>query len=122
MIQDAAPVRSGLPDGYDAHFKIDIAAGPVGNIDLRRLPSGFTATRTGVGLYNVTFPSCFAVRQASVTVDAQSVVAANQLDGYPANINANAGTATLVILTPAGALADPPVGGSIYATFALEAL
>lgn len=126
MIQDAYPMRGGLPDGYVAHYKLDVTAGPAYTLDMRRLPSGFTATRNAAGLIDVTFPSCFAVRWYGGGVDNKTNVVGvtNQVDVYPVNINPSAGTMQVRITdhnNPPAAV-DAAVGGEIHFSFALEAL
>lgn len=126
MIQDASPLRCGIPDGYDAYYKLDVAAGPVYNLDMRRLPSGFLATRNAAGLIDVTFPTCFAVRWQGGGVDTKTNVVgvANQLDLYPVNINPAAGTMQIRITDHNNppAAADPAVGSEIHFSFTMEAL
>lgn len=120
MIQDAFPVRSGIPDHYLAKLKIDVAAGPVYVLDQTRLPPNqFTVTRTGVGAGNVTFPPGMKVKGTGGTVDSKLVTAA-QFDAWLTNINEAAGTCNIVIVSVAGALADPAVGAVIYADLDLE--
>lgn len=127
MIQDASIVRDGLPDSYLAHFKIDVTAGPVYTLDTRRLPSGFTITRTGAGLIDVVFPTCFAVRcQGAPAVDSKvnTIGATSQFDGDVVNINPAAGTMQIRIRNTSAtpAFADPPTGSEIHFSFAMEAL
>lgn len=125
MIQDASPVRSGLPDGYLAHFKVDyLTAGTTYTLDTRRLPSGFSVTRASQGLLNVTFPTCFAVRWIGGGVDPKVTTDAAQCNVGPININPNAGTMQ-VIIQPAIATPvanDPANLSEVHFTFAMEAL
>jgi len=126
MIQDAHPLRSGLPDGYIAWYKLTVSAGPVYTLDTARLPSGFTATRNAAGLIDVTFPTGFNARWNGGGVDTKTNVVgvANQLDVYPVNINAAAGTMQVRITDHNNppAAADPAVGSDIHFSIALETL
>lgn len=127
MIQDASPTRDGVPDSYLAYYKIDVTAGPTYTLDLRRLPSGFTITRQGAGLIDVTFPPCFAVRllgAPSVDSKVNTIGTTNQFDGDFVNVNPAAGTMQVRIRNSANppAFADPPTLSEIHFAFAMEAL
>lgn len=125
MIQDASPVRDGIPDGYIAHYKIDIGAAQAGTLDTRRLPPGFTAVYSGSnGIYNIGFPaaSFLAVRSPGANVDVQSTTNTNQINAMVVNINLTAGTAQVVCLTNAGAAASLSSGAVLYAHLEFEAL
>lgn len=129
MIQDAHPLRSGIPDGYVAKYEIDIvAAGVTHTLNQERLPSGFTGvggtsnTFAGTGLNQIRFPPGMKVRGATVVVDRRNTVAANQINSWVANIDEVNGAAVVVttINSAPTALADPPTGAVIYVSLDLE--
>ncbi|MET0414114.1 MAG: hypothetical protein ABW217_22585, partial [Polyangiaceae bacterium] len=85
MIQDAHPVRSGVPDCYQAKYKIDIvAAASNWAVNQERLPPGFAGATpntpnafVGTGLGRITFPQGFRVRSSDIHVEAKVVTGAN---------------------------------------------
>lgn len=117
MIQDAHPLRSGVPDGYEALYRIEVTAGSSSwlvNVD--RLPSGFSGAgvagnerqvRTGVGLGTITFPPGTKVRGAVGCYSCPNNTLANQRQVFVTDIDEAAGNAKLVLATPAGAAGDP---------------
>lgn len=117
MIQDASPVRDGVPDSYLAHYRIEVlVAATTWNVNLERLPSGFTGAgispnpqqvRTGVGLGTIRFPAGFKVRMAKAGYSAPDNTLANQRQVYVTDIDEAAGTALIVVATVAGAASEP---------------
>lgn len=119
MIQDASPVRDGVPDSYRAYYRIEVqaAAGPW-NLNLERLPSGFSGNgtgpangvnvRTGVGLGAIRFPSGMKVRMAHASVSSPTGVdAAGQRQAFVTDIDDVNGTALVVVTTAPGVISDP---------------
>lgn len=115
MIQDAHPIRSGIPDHYAAKYRIDvIVAATTWNVNMERFPSGFggqsasnVQARTGVGLGLITFPAGMRVRGAKAGYSAPSSADASQRTVHVSTINEAAGTATLTIKDDTGAVAEP---------------
>lgn len=117
MIQDASPVRDGVPDSYLAHYRIEVlVAATTWNVNLERFPSGFTGAgvapnpqqvRTGVGLGTIRFPAGMKVRMANAGYSAPDNVLANQRQAFVSDIDEAAGTALIVIATAAGVASDP---------------
>lgn len=118
MIQDAHPLRSGTPDGYDALYRIEVLVNnTTWNVNRDRLPSGFTGAnvspnpeqvRTGPGLGTITFPSGMKVRHAVASVSGPAGVdAAGQRQAFVTDIDETAGTARIVITTAPGVISDP---------------
>lgn len=116
MIQDASPIRCGVPDAYSALYKIDVlVAATTWNVNLERLPSGFTGAnvagaptqvRTGTGIGVITFPAGMRVRGYNANYSPPSNADASQRTVHLAAINETLGTAA-VILENAGTTADP---------------
>lgn len=127
MIQDAHPMRSGVPDCYVAKYKIDVVvAATTWTLNGERLPSGFNAGGNvfiSTGRADIVFPPGLKVRGARAMVDNKAVTAVAQLDATWANINETAGTASLIITDKATpTLANPTAGGVIYAELDLESI
>lgn len=129
MIQDAHPLRSGIPDGYSAFYKIDVTvAASTWTVDKARFPSGFgggTAAGdnafagTGVGV--ISWPAGLKVRGSKVAVDSRGATG-TQVLGWVTNINETTGTANIVFTSTAApaTLANPPVNSVIYIELDLE--
>lgn len=129
MIQDAHPVRSGVPDCYQAKYKIDVvAAASNWTVNTERLPPGFSGqtptnpqVRTGTGVGTITFPAGYRVRSSDIHVEAKVVTGANNFHAFLNNINEAAGTANVVITAIAtSTLTDPTTGAVIWAELDLE--
>lgn len=130
MIQDASPIRSGIPDHYRAVYKITVVnAANDWQLDQSRLPSGFSGRTPGssqcalgsAGRGRITLPTGLIVRGVSAHADRFSVTGTQQ--------NVFLGTINLVdgvidfMLTPTTApstLTDPLVGTVIYIGLDLE--
>lgn len=119
MIQDASPVRDGVPDSYKAYYRFEVLAlaGPW-NLNRDRLPSGFAGAgtgpadgvngRTGVGLGAFTFPAGMKVRMAKAGYSSPAAVnAANQRQVFVSDIDEAAGTGAFVVTTSAGVISEP---------------
>jgi hypothetical protein len=124
MIQDAHPVRSGVPDGYDVLIKVTKTAGPVYTLDTTRLPSGFSVSAGAAGRMNVVFPTCFAVRWLGGAVDAKVFTVTSQRKVNPVNINPSAGTLVAQFLdnTATPIEVDPVDASDVYLAFRIESL
>lgn len=128
MIQDAHPVRSGVPDCYRALYKIDIvSAGATWTVNMERFPSGFGGAGAAqnafvsLGRGDVVFPPGMRVRGATAELDNKAVTAATQFDVNWANINETLGTASLIVTDRATPTLQNPTNGSvIYAVLELE--
>jgi hypothetical protein len=130
MIQDAHPLRSGMPDGYVALYEIDIVvAATTWTVNQERLPSGFGGATAGssnafsaTGVGALTFPAGMKVRGAKGNVDSDSIVAANQFHCFVTNINEAAGTCNFVITTTGAptVLANPTLNSTVYVELDLE--
>jgi|SRR4051812_13874420 hypothetical protein len=127
MIQDAHPMRSGVPDCYVAKYKIDVVvAATTWTLNSERLPSGFNAGGNvfiSTGRADLVFPAGMKVRGARAMVDNKAVTAAGQLDATLVNINEAAGTCSLIVTDRATpTLANPTAGSVIYAELDLESV
>lgn len=130
MIQDASPMRSGVPDLYVALYKIDIvSSGVTHNVNLERFPSGFGGILPGsqqafvsAGRMDVSFPIGMKVRGANVNVDAKAVTAAGQVLAWVDNINEALGTASIITTLNSAptVLANPPTNSVVYLELDLE--
>lgn len=132
MIQDAHPVRSGVPDLYQAKYKIDIvAAAATWTVNLERFPSGFGGTTqspptsnaflaTGQG--RLTFPPTMKVRGAKGWCDHKNVANGTQVLVFPGNVNEANGTIDILttLTTAPSTLANPTNGDVIYVDLDLE--
>ena len=128
MIQDAHPLRSGMPDGYVALYEIDIVvAATTWAVNQERFPSGFGGLAgssnafqaTGVGA--LTFPAGMKVRGAKGNVDSDAITGA-QFHCFVTNINEAAGTCNFVITTTGTptVLANPTLNATVYVELDLE--
>lgn len=130
MIQDAHPVRSGIPDCYQAKYKIDVVvAATTWTVNMERFPSGFGApganqnafSATGVGL--ILFPPGMKLRGSKASVQTPGVTAAEQRDAAVCNVSESAGTASIVITDRAApTLANPVINSVIWVELDLETL
>lgn len=129
MIQDAHPLRSGIPDGYQAKYKIDIVvAATTWTINTERMPSGFSGVsaasfnaRSNTGLALLNFPAGQRVRGVKCHLESKVVTGAGNFHTFPANINETAGTMNVIITTVATAtLADPTAGTVLWVELDLE--
>lgn len=128
MIQDAHPMRSGVPDCYRALYKIDIVvAATTWTINQERLPSGFggvsggSNARSNTGLAALTFPAGMRVRGVNCALESDVVTGAGNFHTFPANINEAAGTMNVIITTVATAtLADPTLNATLWVELTLE--
>jgi hypothetical protein len=128
MIQDAHPMRSGVPDCYVAKYKIDVVvAAATWTVNMDRFPSGFGApgagqnafSATGIGL--ITFPPGMKVRNAHASVSAPTTTVADQRCADVVAINEAAGTASIAISDRAvPALANPVINSIIWVELTLE--
>ncbi len=131
MIQDAHPVRSGIPDHYKAIYKIDVVvAATTWTINGDRLPSGFNAggnAFSSTGIAALVFPAGYRVRGAKASVHAPTTAVASQRSANVAAINETNGTANVVItdmglLTASPALANPVINSIIFVELDLESV
>lgn len=130
MIQDAHPLRSGLPDGYQAKYKIDIVtAASTWTVNMERFPSGFggaTALTTNAfaapGRGTLTFPAGMRVRGFKAACDHKNVANGTQVLVFPGNINETTGTLDILttLTTAASTLANPTAGDVIWVELDLE--
>lgn len=133
MIQDAHPVRSGVPDCYQAKYKIDIvAAASNWAVSVDRFPSGFGGVVNGAGqltqnafvstgLGRITFPAGMRVRSSDIHVEAKVQTGAGNFHAFLNNINEAAGTADIVVTAIAtSTLTNPTTGAVIWAELDLE--
>jgi hypothetical protein len=131
MIQDAHPVRSGIPDHYKAIYKIDVVvAASTWTINGERLPSGFNAggnAFSSTGVAAIVFPAGYKVRGAKAMVAAPTAAVASYRTAHVAAISEANGTANVVI-TDGGlggaspALANPIVNSIIFVELDLESV
>lgn len=128
MIQDAHPMRSGVPDCYRALYKIDIvSSGVTHTVNMERFPSGFGGVAGGTnafvstGRMDITYPPGMRVRGAQASVDSKLLTAA-QFNAEVVNVNETAGTASIIVTdsTATPALANPATGAVVYAELVLE--
>lgn len=130
MIQDAHPVRSGVPDGYRALYKIDIvAAAATWTVNQERLPSGFEGATANsnnafvaTGRGTIRFPAGMRVRGVQVCVDHKNNANGTQVLAFPGNVNETLGTMDILttLTTAPSTLANPTNGDVIYAELMLE--
>ena len=125
MIQDAHPMRSGVPDSYDALYKIDVVvAASTWTVNSDRLPSGFgagTNVFSATGIANIVFPAGMKVRCANAGVSAPTTTVGDQRSAEVVNINEAAGTAQIAITDRATpSLANPVINSIIWARLTLE--
>lgn len=134
MIQDAHPVRSGIPDGYKALYKItSVVAASNWAIDQDRLPSGFGGVRdpnTGLPTANafvstgrgrISYPQGMRVRGIQICAD-RKLTSGTIAIIQPTLVNFVDGqTDFLYVITSAPTvLANPNVGEDIFVEVMLE--
>jgi hypothetical protein len=129
VIQDAHPMRSGVPDCYVALYKIDVVvAASTWTVNSDRFPSGFGAGSNvfgSTGVANIVFPPGMKVRGAQAQVSPPTAAAASYRTANVCNINEAAGTAQIMItdgglLGASPALANPLINSIIWAELDLE--
>lgn len=125
MIQDAHPLRTGVPDGYEALYKIDVVvAASTWTVNADRLPSGFGAGSnvfSATGIANIVFPAGMKVRDARASVSPPTTTVGDQRSADVVNINESAGTAQIAITDRAvPALANPVINSIIWVQLTLE--
>jgi hypothetical protein len=112
VIQDAHPVRSGIPDHYKAIYKIDVVvAATTWTINGERLPSGFNAggnAFSAQGIGNLVFPAGYKVRGAKAIVVPPTTAVGSYRTAHVAAISETNGTANVVI-TDGGLLGASPI-------------
>lgn len=137
MMQDAYPLRSGVPDGFDLLLKITVAvAASSWLLDTERLSPGVVSGAAAVtpgglnvfaatGIASIAIPSGYRVRHASASVSAPTSTVADQRDASFTFSTAleTAGQLGLIITDRATpSLANPVVNSTIWARLTLETL
>jgi hypothetical protein len=125
MIQDAHPIRSGIPDHYKANYKIAVTvAASTWTVNDERMPSGFgagTNVFSATGIANLIFPAGQKVRGARASVAAPTAVIGSARHAQVTTINETLGTCQVMITDLAvPALANPIVDSIIFVELDLE--
>jgi hypothetical protein len=125
MIQDAHPVRSGVPDHYKALYKIAVTvAASTWTVSDERMPSGFGAGSNvfgSTGIANLVFPAGQKVRGANAHIAAPTAVIGSARLAQVCNINEAAGTCQVMVYDAATpSLANPIVNSTMFVELDLE--
>src|SRR5262245_618342 len=132
MIQDAHPIRSGIPDCYVARYKIDIVvAATTWTVNTERFPSGFGGTTqsppstnafVATGQGRLTYPPGMRVRGVQICCDHKNVANGTQVLTFPGNVNETNGKVDFLttLTTEPSTLANPSAGDVVYVDVTLE--